>query len=154
MGIVAHTMEYKGEKIQSELNLTNYKQEEYNEYKRIYEECFFDMRTALELYPVNCCDNNETLLEKASGIFIMKIHGELIGSVAIYGNEIDDLIVAKEYQNKGYGKNLLLFAIAKMQATNIAPIILHVADWNQTAISLYLNNGFSIVKTETFNFEK
>ena len=151
MNIIAHTMEYQGEKIQSELHLINYKQEDYIEYKRIYEECFFDMRTALELYPFNCCDNNETLIEKASNIFIMSIDGKLIGSVAIYGNEIDDLIVAKEYQNKGYGKKLLLFAIAKMQLTNMTPILLHVADWNQNAINLYLNNGFSIIKTETVN---
>ena len=43
MNIIGHTMEDQGEKIQSELHLINYKQEDYIEYKRIYEECFFDM---------------------------------------------------------------------------------------------------------------
>ncbi|MBS4535710.1 GNAT family N-acetyltransferase [Clostridium sp. D2Q-14] len=72
----------------------------------------------------------------------------MIGSVAIYGNEIDDLIVSKEYQKKGYGKKTLIFAINRMQQKNISPIILHVADWNQGAIKMYLNNGFKITKTE------
>lgn len=151
MKIIAHTMEYIGEQVNCELHLTNYNADDYLEYKRIYEECFFDMRTALELQPVNCCDNNDTLLSKAEKIFIFKDDEKIIGSVAIYENEIDDLIVAKEYQNNGYGKQLLLFAVSKMQKDNINHIILHVADWNKTAINLYLKNGFTISKTETVN---
>ncbi|MEG0693215.1 MAG: GNAT family N-acetyltransferase [Oscillospiraceae bacterium] len=151
MQIVAHTMEYDGENFDFDLNVTNYITDDYNEYKRVYEDCFFEMRTALELYPVNCCDSNETLLEKSSQIFILRENKVFIGSVAIYGNEIDDLIVAKEFQNKGYGKKLLLFAISKMKNDDINSIILHVADWNKNAINLYLNNGFIISKTETVN---
>lgn len=151
MQIIAHTMEYKSNVINCNLEVTNYVETDYNEYKRVYEECFFDMRTALQLKPVNCCDSNDTLLEKASQIFILRINDVLIGSVAIYGNEIDDLIVAKEFQNQGYGKQLLNFAVSKMQKNNVCPIILHVADWNENAISLYLKNGFIITKTETVN---
>ena len=74
--------------------------------------------------------------------------GKLIGSVAIYDNEIDDLIVEKSCQRAGYGEALLQFAISYMQSSNIAPIVLHVADWNQGAIKMYMKNGFAIVKTE------
>lgn len=151
MQIVAHTMEYKGDVINFNLEVTNYVNTDYNEYRIVYEECFFDMRTALQLKPVNCCDSNDTLLGKALQIFILRINDVLIGSVAIYGNEIDDLIVAKEFQNQGYGKQLLNFAVSKMQKNNVCPIILHVADWNKNAISLYLKNGFIITKTETVN---
>lgn len=151
MQIVAHTMEYRGEKIYSELSVSNYSSDDYGEYKRIYEECFFDIRTALKLTPVNCCDNENELLQRASQIFILKKSGVLVGAVAIYENEIDDLIVAKEFQRQGYGKKLLLFAISKMQEDALSPIILHVADWNKNAIQMYLSNGFEIVKTETVN---
>ena len=44
---------------------------------------------------------------------------------------------------------LLRFAVACMQRMGVSPIILHVADWNRGAISLYTKNGFRIVKTET-----
>lgn len=148
MHIIAHTMEYHGEQISSDLQVKNYTPNDYEEYKRVYEACFFDMRTALGLTPVNCCDNEHELLQKASQIFLLRRKGILIGSVAIYENEIDDLIVAKEYQGRGYGKELLLFAISKMQKDGVASISLHVADWNQNAVQMYLNNGFVIVKTE------
>lgn len=81
-------------------------------------------------------------------IYILEIDGKLVGSVAIYDNEIDDLIVGKSYQRAGYGEALLQFAISHMQSNNISPIVLHVADWNQGAIKMYIKNGFAIVKTE------
>lgn len=151
MQIIAHTMEYNGGEIHYELDVTNYTADDYAEYKRVYEDCFFDMRTALELQPVNCCDSNDMLLEKATQIFILREDGVFVGSVAIYGNEIDDLVVTKEFQKRGYGKKLLQYAISKMQKSQVNPITLHVADWNKNAINLYLNNGFIITKTETVN---
>lgn len=78
----------------------------------------------------------------------MELDNQLTGSVAIYGNEIDDLIVAKQYQQKGYGQGLLRFAVAHMQREDISPIMLHVADWNRGAMELYTKNGFRIIKTE------
>lgn len=151
MNIIAHTMEYIGDILPVSPcgNIRNYLDSDFDEYKRIYEECFFDMRTALELLPVNCCDSRDELLQKSCNIFILHDNNKIIGSVAIYDNEIDDLIVAKEFQCKGYGKLLLNFAVSLMQSKNISPITLHVADWNQNAVNLYLKNGFKIIKTET-----
>ncbi len=121
---------------------------DYGAYKKMYEECFHDMRTALQRFPVDCCDSEEELEHKKDKIYILEIDGELIGSVAIYGNEIDDLIVKKSSQRMGYGKRLLQFAVSRLQSRSISPIILHVADWNQGAVKMYLESGFSIVGTE------
>ena len=132
----------------SPLRLRNYSAFDYEEYKRIYEVCFRDMRTALQRFPVDCCDSKEELEHKKDKIYILEIDGKLVGSVAIYDNEIDDLIVGKSYQRADYGEALLQFAISHMQSNNISPIVLHVADWNQGAIKMYMKNGFAIVKTE------
>ena len=148
MKIIAHTMEYRGGSIVSPLRLRNYSAFDYEEYKRIYEECFRDMRTALQRFPVDCCDSKEELEHKKDKIYILEIDGKLVGSVAIYDNEIDDLIVGKSHQRAGYREALLQFAISHMQSNNISPIVLHVADWNQGAIKMYMKNGFAIVKTE------
>ena len=148
MEIVAHMMEYSGGIIQSPLCLRNYSDHDFDEYKKIYNECFFDMRTALQLFPVECCDSKENLEKKRNKIFILEIDGSLVGSVAIYGNELDDLIVAKEFRRMGYGEALLRYAVSYLQNLDTSPIVLHVADWNQGAIKMYLKNGFSIVKTE------
>ena len=53
------------------------------------------MRTAYQLFPVDCCYGAEELEHKKDNIYVLEVDGELIGSVAIYGNEIDDLIVKK-----------------------------------------------------------
>ena len=47
MQIIAHTMEYHGEQISSDLHVSNYSPNDYEEYKCVYEACFFEMRTAL-----------------------------------------------------------------------------------------------------------
>ena len=73
---------------------------------------------------------------------------EIIGSVACYGNEIDDLIVNKKYRKKGYGKQLLLWGMQQIRKKNTVPITLHVAEWNQDALRLYKSAGFEVVSSE------
>ena len=147
--IIAHTMQYtSGEQVTSNWSLRNYCDSDYPAYQRIYNACFADMRRALGLHPIHCCDSREELLKKAADIFILEIDGRLAGSVAIYGNEIDDLFVRKDFQEKGYGQGLLRFAVACMQQRGTQPITLHVADWNQSAVRLYERNGFRITATE------
>ena len=109
------------------------------------------MRTALKRFPVNCCPSREDLKNRQTNIFILKKNARLIGSVSIYENEIDDLVVAKQFQRQGYGQALLQFAISYLQKRGVSPIFLHVADWNQKAIKMYQKNNFQIIKTETVN---
>ena len=101
------------------------------------------------LQPYNSCDSMKQLLAKRDDIFLLLINNKMIGSVAIYGNEIDDLIVSPQFQNRGYGKQLLEFAVDLLQTRMAESILLGVAEWNQKAISLYKNNGFIVSKIET-----
>lgn len=150
MDIIAHTMHYAGGELpMPDFEPRNYRDSDYLSYRDIYHGCFADMRRALGLHPVNCCDDRETLLGRSEDIFILEVDNQLAGSIAIYGNEIDDLIVAKKYRRKGYGQRLLRFAVASMQRAGVSPIVLHVADWNRGALELYVKNGFRIIKTET-----
>jgi len=55
--------------------------------------------------------NTDEIIEKVKDIYLLIHQGELIGSIACYGNEIDDLIVNKKFQHKGYGKQLLLWGM-------------------------------------------
>lgn len=146
--IIVHEMEYNGDIITSDIDLINYKDEYFKEYEEIYNECFSEMRRALEITPIDCCDTREKLIKKKDNIFLLIKKSIIIGSVGIYNNEIDDLIVSKKYQGLGYGKKLLHFAIAYMQKKGIKHITLHVADWNQKAMNLYKNNDFKCIKTE------
>ncbi len=46
MEIIAHTMEYRNGVVSSDLTVRNYADGDYEEYKRVYEACFAEMRTA------------------------------------------------------------------------------------------------------------
>lgn len=152
MQILVHTMHYTGGRLAPlPLPVRNYRDADYPMYRPMYNSSFAPMRRALGLSPVNCCPGREEMRKKANQVFMVEVAGLLIGSVAIYGKEIDDLIVAKEFRRKGYGQGLLRFAVARMQQEGRSPISLHVADWNRGAILLYQKNGFAIVHTETIS---
>ena len=58
------------------------------------------------------------------------------------------LIVKKSFQGQGIGQKLLLWGMNHIKEQGYGEIILHVAEWNQNAVKLYLKNGFSIKKKE------
>ena len=149
MNVVAYTMQYEGPHITSDLITVTFEENYYETYRNIYNDCFYEMRKELGLQPFNACDSIEQMLAKKDSIFLLITDNEIVGSVAVYGNEIDDLIVARKFQNQGNGKKLLRFAISFMKKRDIAPITLHVAEWNQKAISLYKDTGFVVSEIKT-----
>ena len=146
--IIAYEMKYVGNTINSSLKLNHYDDSMYDVYVQIYNECFYEMRKTLEVQPYNFYSSPEQLTVKKDKIHCWIENNELIGSVACNGNEIDDLIVNKKYRGRGYGEQLLHFAISHIQDTSEAPIKLHVAKWNEKAIKLYEKNGFKCVNVE------
>ncbi len=147
MRFLVHTLEYKGGPVNEAVSLRNYTCDDYEKYKKIYEDCFYAMRSSLGL-PRECCKSSEKLARLKDSIFILEDSGNIVGSVAVYGNEIDDLFVSSEYQRKGCGLKLLRYAIAYLQKKNTDRIILHAADVNRSALSVYLKNGFVIAETK------
>lgn len=147
MGITAHTMEYRGGKVVSGLSLRHYSDEDFEEYQRMYNACFREMRLSLGL-SAECCASREELAARRDSIYILEEDGVITGSVAIYGNEIDDLVVGEAYRRGGRGRELLCFAVALLQSRGAEPIRLHVADVNRGALRLYLGFGFVVTATE------
>ena len=91
---------------------------------------------------------NSLMLEKASDIYIFTRGNELVGAVACYGNEIDDLFVSESNLRHGYGRKLLIWALNQIASRGYKKCVVHVAEWNQGAVRMYLNEGFEIVKKE------
>ena len=118
------------------------------EYMKIYNECFHKMRNALEIEPINYYYDYSQIQNKINDIFLYLQHGAIVGSVSCYGNELDDLIVAKSFQRQGTGQKLLLWGMNQIKERGYEEIVLHVAEWNQEAVQLYLKNGFIVKKKE------
>ena len=147
--IMAYEMIYnKGLKYHNDIICVSFKKEYWNEYMKIYNECFYKMRKALEVEPINFYYDYSQIKDKIKDIFLYLQNGVIVGAVSCYENELDDLIVEKSFQGQGIGQKLLLWGMNHIKEQGYEEIILHVAEWNQNAVKLYLKNGFSIKKRE------
>ena len=147
--IIAYEMLYnKAFEYQNDIICVPFQKKYWNEYMSIYNECFYKMRKALEVEPINFYYEYSQIKDKIKDIFLYLQNGGIIGAVSCYENELDDLIVEKSFQGQGIGQKLLFWGINHIKEQGYEEIILHVAEWNQNAVKLYLKNGFSIVKRE------
>ena len=114
------------------------------QYKDIYNACYHEMREALEIKPYDFIQDDTFFDTGMKNVYLLIEQGEIIGSVALKGEEIDDLIVNPKCQGQGFGKQLLLWAIQNIQTEKV---MLHVAAWNERAVNLYKKCGFEITET-------
>jgi ribosomal protein S18 acetylase RimI-like enzyme len=61
---------------------------------------------------------------------------------------IDNVVIEKEYQNKGYGKALMDYIIKYAKEEEYNDIILSVYCFNEKAIKLYEKKGFKKLTQE------
>ena len=149
MEIIAYKMQYIADWVEeSAIVCLPFEEKYFDTYKVIYNACFYEMRRALEVKPYDFYKSFEQMKDKAKDNFVLIKNKEIIGAVACYSNEIDDLIVNPDYQNQGYGKELLLWGMNHIRKQNNEPITLHVAQWNQKATTLYEKIGFEVCKVE------
>ena len=138
----------KDEITPSEAELISFDERYIEAYMDSYNMAFRPMREALNIKPYDWYADTEAIRAKAKDIFLLTEGERLIGSVACYGNEVDDLFVADDYKQKGYGRQILLWAIDHIRSQGHKDIVLHVAMWNSNALGLYKDTGFRITKTE------
>ena len=134
---------------ENSISCTPFEQKYFQQYMKIYNACFYDMRKSLDIKPFNFLSDYKQIGEKSKDIFLLISGEEIIGSVACYGNEIDDLIVNKKFQSNGYGKQILLWGMNHIRQISNEPILLHVAKWNEKALRLYEKVGFDITSIES-----
>ena len=146
MDFIVHTLSYHGPVLTSALSPRTYQPEDYAIYAARYNAAFRPMRLALGLSP-DCCASPEELASLRDHVYILEQNGQFVGSVSLFDNEIDGLIIDPAFRRQGWGERLLRFAVAALQKQNLLPV-LHVADWNQGALNLYLRNHFVITQSE------
>lgn len=145
--VLAYEMEYRNPVSErSAVELIPYTSEYREMYKVMYNECYHEMRETLDIQPYDFIQDDSFFDSGMDKVYLLVNDREIIGSVALKSNEIDDLIVNTKYQGQGYGKQILLWALEHM---NSERIILHVADWNKRAINMYKKNGFVITGKES-----
>ena len=119
----------------------------------LYNFAFRPMREALDIKPYDWYDDDRAILSKAYEIYLLTDGDELIGSVSLKENEIDDLFVSDSFRREGYGRKILIWAMNQLALQGADEFILHVAEWNSGAVKLYLDEGFEITKKEQIGIE-
>ena len=94
--------------------------------------------------------------ERSAEVVFAEEDGEVVGFALFFHNfstflgragiYLEDLYILPEYRGRGYGRTLLDCAIAHIREETDAPVTLHVAAWNQTAVQLYRQCGFAVTK--------
>lgn len=147
--IIAYEMSWKGTLEQkTEIVCIPFQEQYWAEYMQIYNECFYEMRKDLEVEPFNFYSDYSQIENKINDTFLYLQEGAMVGAVSCYENEVDDLIVHKSFQGQGIGQKLLFWGIHHIKEQGYDEVILHVAEWNQKAVNLYLHQGFEIMKKE------
>lgn len=147
--IIVYEMVFKGEiKGRENIICVPFQEKYWKDYMEIYNVCFSRMRDALEIQPVFFYSDYSKFKDKADNTFVCLQGGDIAGAVSCYGNELDDLVVNPLFQRKGYGRQLLLWGMNCIKERGYDEIVLHVAEWNQNAVKLYLETGFEIMKKE------
>ena len=141
-------MVYSDQKIEpSGIECRPFEEKLIREYKEAYNAAFRPMREALDRKPYDWYSEDSAILEKKKDIYLLTDRDTLIGSVACYGNEIDDLFVSGAFRGEGYGMKLLLWGMNHIREQGHEEIVLHVAEWNGAAVKMYLDAGFTIRTT-------
>lgn len=123
------------------------------QYKALYNAAFRPMREALDIKPYDWYSDDRAILSKAHEINLLTDGDELIGSVSLIGNEIDDLFVSDSFRRKGYGRKILIWAMDQLASRGVEEFVMHVAEWNAGAVKLYLDEGFEIAKKDQIGIE-
>lgn len=145
-----YEMEYKGGALESNLLFIPFEEKYYKQYKNLIDDCFYEMRKALNIQPYEkFCSNLEELLKQKKNIFLLLGGDEIICAVSCFENEIGNVAVNLKYQRQGYGRKLMEFALSYMQKRGDFPIKLTVTKWNKNAIALYESLGFEVSKETT-----
>jgi len=90
----------------------------------------------------------ETEEQRGMTMYLASVDDEIVGKVNVQRNSdavgIYGLGVMPEYRGKGYGRELLKFAIKKAQELNVSDVMLQVEAENEKALNLYTKCGFEV----------
>jgi ribosomal protein S18 acetylase RimI-like enzyme len=120
-------------------------------------EVFYELRKKNGIMPIALKNSTPSELEEIklffsnnSSSFFFLFDGEsrtaenLIGSILLLGNYIQCLAVAKKYQRRGYGEQLVKYGVNSALAQGHKTVELTLIDGNIQAQALYTKLGFTV----------
>ena len=119
-----------------------------DEYIRLYNEAFREMRKALDIKPYDFYTDISQLRQTADNTLLLLDNDSIAGAVSTYGGELDDLFVSAGFQGRGLGRLLLREGMRRILGGAHGAVTLHAAEWNTRATALYSSEGFTVIERE------
>lgn len=147
-----YEMVYEGDiNTNSNLEFINYEDRYYKEYVQLIADSFYDLREANDIQPYVCYkpskEDRKNVLKNKDNIYLsIDDTGTIISTVMIEDGHIDELVVNKKYENRGFGNETTKFAINKAIEGKSKKITLDVIVWNVKATNIYKKLGFKVIQ--------
>ncbi len=154
----SHLMGYDGPNLPGiGLDVIPYCEDLFDDYVRLTNEGFLELRQVNDIHPYECypagfdaAAERKELQGSADSIYFFQHNGDIVGMVTLGSNYIDNLVVDKRHQRKGYGRQIMQFSINRLRERGVQRVVLGVVDTNTEARRLYESMDFTLVETHTF----
>lgn len=152
-------MIYKGTRPEkSKYEVRAYKDEDYLPARSIIRNAFHKMQVGIGLEAEDYAylpnqEERRDFEENQENIFLLIDEKQIVGVLRLCENEIDDLAVAPEEQRKGYGTQLLHFAINHLLDKLGSRSIRLWCIVGNTARDIYLKEGFESLRTHDIMYK-
>ncbi|MFZ3580312.1 GNAT family N-acetyltransferase [Virgibacillus sp. DJP39] len=133
---------------QSKIEFSVYEDKYFEQYVKVNQECYYPIQKSNDLKPYIASEKviKQYKLNNKENVYLALDNEEIIASVTIGNGEIDNLIVAPNYQGKGYGKEALQFGMNKLLRQGHKEIRICYMENNTVAENLYYLLGFKFLQ--------
>lgn len=141
----------------SNAEIRPYMEDDYLEHRTVIREAFHRMQADLKLesedyvYPPNEGEKKE-FLDTMEERYSMIVDNKIVGALLLDDEEIDDIAILPAYQRKGYGTQLLHFAVNKIREKYEPPVKLWCIVGNH-AKEMYLKEGFKPIRVHDISYK-
>ena len=128
-----------------DLEFIPYEDEFYERYSKVKNDCYYHIQVSNDIKPYTYPPNETeraALLKNKENIHILTNGDDLVASVTIGDETVDNLMVSPSYQGKGIGKQALQFAMNAMIERGNEYIRICYMENNQGAEELHYSLGF------------
>ncbi len=136
---------YKGGAFpKSDFEFIPYEDKYFDRFVEVLQACYYELHKKNDMKPYIAPVESikKYKLQNKDRVYLVLEHDQIVASVTLGNGEVDNVMVAPDYQGKGYGRKALQFSINKMLEEGFKEIRICYIEGNDHAEKLYTSIGF------------
>jgi ribosomal protein S18 acetylase RimI-like enzyme len=129
---------------ESHLEFVKYEDKHFEKFLKVLQDSYYELHVKNDLKPYVAPEDSvrEYKLNHKDKVYLFFDHEELVASVTTGKGEIDNVMVAPNFQGQGYGRKALEFGMNKLFEEGYKDIRICFIEGNKSAENLYTSLGF------------